>query len=108
EYATIADIGKERIRRVIAKLGKETDGTLALEKLDTPEDLGFKGFKLARPHIQPWTAGSERDPDPYAAKLAFYNDPLVAGWTPEAVLWELALREGYSLNTRFEAKAPGN
>lgn len=31
-------------------------------------------------------------------------DPLVPGWTPENVLWEVVLREGFGLNTRFEKK----
>jgi adenine-specific DNA-methyltransferase len=108
KYPTIADIGKERIRRVIAKLGKANEGKLDLPIRDTPEDLGFKVFKLAPPHIQPWVADTNRDPDAYAEKLALFNDPLVSGWTAENVLWEVTLREGYGLNTRFEKKELGN
>jgi adenine-specific DNA-methyltransferase len=48
DYPTIAQIGKERIRRVIAKLKKENEGKLDLEERDTPEDRGFKVFKLAK------------------------------------------------------------
>jgi adenine-specific DNA-methyltransferase len=33
--------------------------------------------------------------------LSLFNDPLIAGWKPEHVLWEIALREGFSLNTRY-------
>ena len=104
DYPTIAEIGKERIRRVLAKLKKEAAESLKDESAATP-DLGFKVFKLAAPHIQPWSAGdADREPDKYAAKLALYNDPLVPGWTAENVLWEIALREGFGLNTRFEEK----
>jgi adenine-specific DNA-methyltransferase len=101
ELATIAEIGKERIRRVIAKLQKDAKESLDLKDRETPEDLGFKVFKLAPPNIQPWTGGGEREPEAYAQKLAAFNDPLVPGWTAENLLWEIALREGYSLNTRF-------
>jgi adenine-specific DNA-methyltransferase len=100
EFATISDIGKERIRRVIAKLRSET-GTLMRK---SPEDLGFKVFKLAKPNIEQWVPDTDRDPDNYARKLSLFDDPLVPGWTVENVLWELALREGFGLNTRFEQK----
>jgi adenine-specific DNA-methyltransferase len=65
-------------------------------------------FKLAKPHIQQWSADGNRDPDAYAAKLALFNDPLVPGWKAENVLWEVALREGFSLNTRFARQELGN
>ncbi|MBW2598517.1 MAG: site-specific DNA-methyltransferase, partial [Deltaproteobacteria bacterium] len=43
-YKNIADIGKERIRRVIKKINKEKEGTLDFG--DSKQDLGFKVFKL--------------------------------------------------------------
>jgi adenine-specific DNA-methyltransferase len=104
QYTTIAEIGKERIRRVLAKLKKEAAESLADPTAPKP-DLGFKVFKLAAPHIQPWSAeDADREPDRYTAKLAMYNDPLMPGWTAENVLWEIALREGFGLNSRFEKK----
>lgn len=108
EYPTIADIGKERIRRVVAKLKKESQGKLDLKDRETPEDLGFKVFALAPPSIQQWVPDGNRDPDVYAGKLALFDDPLVLGWSAANVLWEIALREGYSLNTRFETKQLAN
>jgi len=44
---TIAEIGKERIRRVIKQMKAEGEGQLPVETRETPEDLGFKVFKLA-------------------------------------------------------------
>ena len=61
-------------------------------------------FKLAKPNIEQWVPDADRDPDSYAKKLGLFNDPLVPGWTPENVLWEVALREGIGLNSRFEKK----
>ena len=63
-------------------------------------------FKLAKPNIQQWCRTANRDPEAYARSSSLFNDPLVAGWTPENVLWEVALREGFSLNTRFATKEP--
>jgi adenine-specific DNA-methyltransferase len=108
ELKRLTDIGKSRLRCVIAKLHKADEGTLEMSDPDTPEDLGFKVFKLTPPTIQPFDVGDERDPELYAAKLTLYNDPLTPGWKPEHVLWEVALREGYGLQTRFEPKKLGN
>jgi adenine-specific DNA-methyltransferase len=66
------------------------------------------GGKLAKPNIQQWVPDGNRDPDAYAQKLSLFNDPLVSGWTAENVLWEVALREGFGLNTRFERRKLGN
>jgi adenine-specific DNA-methyltransferase len=96
------------MRRVIAQMENARNSQRDLEQREVPEDLGFKVFKLARPNIQQWNPDATRDPDAYAEKLSLFNDPLVAGWTAENVLWEVALREGYSLNTRFEKKTLGN
>jgi adenine-specific DNA-methyltransferase len=105
-FSTIAEIGKERIRRVIGKLAKEAQPSLS--EREAPEDLGFKVFKLSKPNIQQWPEGEDRDPEAYAQKLALFNDPLVAGWKPENVIWEVALREGFGLNTHFASRDLGN
>jgi adenine-specific DNA-methyltransferase len=104
DYPTIADYGKERIRRVIANLKKDEQGSLKFDAEKPPEDLGFKVFKLAMPNIEQWVPDGDRDPEKYAAKLGLFDDPLVADWTPENVLWEVALREGFSLNTTYTLK----
>ena len=50
QFPTIADIGKERIRRVIARMKQENEGQLPLlDTRETTEDLGFKVFKRPRP-----------------------------------------------------------
>jgi len=108
EYPTIADIAKDRIRRAIAKLDSESSEELEFNASDRVEKRGFKTFKLAKPNIQQWTTSNDRDPDTYSNKLNLHNDPLVPGWTAQNVLWELALREGFSLNTTFEEKALEN
>ena len=103
EFTTIADIGKERIRRVIAKMKAEREGQLPLETRDTPEDLGFKVFKLAPSNFRAWTGVEEAGPEAYAEQMELFNDPLVEGWAPERVIAEVALKEaGFGLNYRVE------
>jgi adenine-specific DNA-methyltransferase len=131
-FSTVADIGKERIRRVIARMERppqsgrprgspqrgEAD-QLALdlastsddsrggpcgrpEERPTPEDLGFKVFKLAPSNIRAWRGVEEDTPDAYAQQMEIFRDPLVDGWTVENVIYEVALKEGYGLNCRIE------
>lgn len=107
EYPTIADYGKERIRKVIANI-KGGQPSLKFEDAAQPEDLGFKVFKLAAPNIEQWVPDGDRDPEKYANKLHLFDDPLVADWKPENVLWEVALREGFGLNTKYVKKTLAN
>jgi len=106
KFQTLAGICRDRITKVLERHQAEDNGKLRLEQ--PPADLGFKAFTLAKPNIQQWIPDSSRDPDSYVEKLALFNDPLVSGWTPENVLWEVALREGFGLKTRFEKKKLAN
>lgn len=98
EFPTIAEIGKERIHRVIARMKKEREGQLAL---DQSEDLGFKVFKLAESNYKQWQGGQD-NPQELAAQMDMFRDPLVEGWKLENVIYEVALKEGYSLNIVIE------
>ena len=104
ELRTLAEIGKERIRRVIRKLNEAAQNTLNGANRTESEDLGFKVFKLSTPNVQQWKAAEDRDSDSYVEKLSLFNDPLVPDWKAENVIWEVALREGFGLNTRFALK----
>jgi adenine-specific DNA-methyltransferase len=68
EFRTIAEIGKERIRRLIVKMKGESEQLLALDGRGSIEDLGFKVFDLVGPSIQPWTSDENQDPDIYAQR----------------------------------------
>ena len=109
-FPTIADIGKERIRRVIANMKQAKGGQLPLDIRETPEGLGFKVFKLAPSNYQLWRGVDEDTPDAYAEQMALFSDPLVDGWTAENVIYEVALKEGYGLTCHIEPlpALPGN
>jgi adenine-specific DNA-methyltransferase len=100
---TIAEIGKERIRRVIKKMKKEREGQL---KLDKAEDLGFKVFKLGGSNYKQWddtVAAIHESPLQYAKQMEMLADPLIKGWKEEDVIYEVALKEGYGLNVHVTA-----
>jgi adenine-specific DNA-methyltransferase len=97
---TIADIGKERIRRVITRINSGINGQPGTLP---EEDLGFKVFKLAPSNFRLWEGVKEATPEQYVQQMALYNDSLVEGWTPEKVIEELALKEGYSFTSYAKA-----
>jgi adenine-specific DNA-methyltransferase len=100
---TLADVSKARLRAVIAKKADARQGELEL-KDEMPE--GFRVFKLAESNLKRWSGIASKDPATYAQELLRFADPLVPGWEAEALIWEIALREGYSLTSRVE-KLPG-
>ena len=102
QFPTIAEIGKERIRRVIKKMVKERKGELDLKSRTTPEDLGFKVFKLAASNYRQWEGVETKDAGVYAETLKLHTDPLVDGWKAEKVIYEVVIKEGYGLNCRVE------
>jgi adenine-specific DNA-methyltransferase len=100
QFPTIAEIGKERIRRVISKLAKETPNMLAGgQSSELREDLGFKVFALGESHFEQWAGVPDRDAAKYAKTMEAFLDPIKPNVDPVAVLWELAVKEGYGLNS---------
>jgi adenine-specific DNA-methyltransferase len=100
DFPTIAAIGQERIRRVIARMRAADQGKLDLHP---GEDLGFRAFRLAPSNYRSWSGVAEATPESYARQLAVFADPLVEGWTPEAIIAEVALKEaGFGLGYQVE------
>jgi adenine-specific DNA-methyltransferase len=98
----ITDIGKERIRSVIRRLEAEDAGKLTTGR-DTPEDLGFRVFKLGRSNYKAWRDYDGEDPDELQGLFDRFESPLVEGWRPEDVLAEVMLIEGFPLCSTVEA-----
>jgi adenine-specific DNA-methyltransferase len=103
-FRTIANIGKERIRRVIKKLKKKkAEGHQDLFKdRETPEDLGFRVFTLTESNYRQWRGVEEKDGERYTEEMSLFTDPLLPGWRMEDVIWEVALKEGYGLSSTVE------
>jgi adenine-specific DNA-methyltransferase len=98
--ATIASIGRVRIRRLTAKLLADQGRQLDLDGGAIPEDLGMRIFRLAESTMRVWEPmPPETTPDAYVEQLMLFNDLLLPGWQPEDVIWEVALKEGLSLSS---------
>lgn len=98
-FFTLADVGKERIRRVCYRLQQELKEKLPSPK---PSDLGFKVLKLAESNFKPWRGVGDRAPEEYAREMKAHIESLAEGWTAENVICEVALKEGFGLNCRIE------
>lgn len=101
DYPTIADICKERVRRVIKKLDEEEAGKLALEGEKNP-DRGFKVFKLAESNFKPWNADVKPEAGELERQLELHMDHIREGRTAEDLLFEILLKSGYSLTASVE------
>ncbi len=95
---TIAEICAERLRRGMARL-REDGGTPPGGGAPV-EDLGFRLFRLAESNFRGWPAMEEGNPQEYEDALERFVDPLVDGWQPMDVLFEVALKEGFGLDCR--------
>jgi len=101
-YKTIADIGKERIRRVIRKIEQKREGELPLEG-DGRQDLGFRAFRLDRSNFKVWD-GNLPDADEEALKrqLEMHVEHVSEKSSQEDILYELLLKAGFPLTTKVE------
>jgi adenine-specific DNA-methyltransferase len=101
--ATIADITKERVRRVIKKLDVEDAGKLDLDG-KAKQDRGFRVFKLAESNLLGWDGSASKDAAALEKQLEMHIDYLRQGRTDQDLLYELLLKSGYKLTDKVVAK----
>lgn len=101
DYPTIADICKERVRRVIKKLNNEEAGKLDLEQAKD-QDRGFRVFKLAESNFTPWDAEAPKDAESLAKQLELHIRHIRDGRTEQDLLFELLLKSGFPLTTPIQ------
>lgn len=108
-FATIADISKERIRRVSSKIQNELQekdikdkeslfGARPKSKLD----LGFKVFKLQSSNFKIWDANISKEPEAIQQALFDHVEHISPEAKQEAILYELLLKSGFPLTTPIE------
>jgi adenine-specific DNA-methyltransferase len=100
-YKTIADICKERIRRVSKKIKKEIESQANLFK-DKPLDLGFKAYTLEPSNFKIWRTDVIDSEEQLKRQMNAFVDPARANAESEAMAWEILLKSGYELTTKFE------
>ncbi|MBI4620289.1 MAG: site-specific DNA-methyltransferase [Desulfobacterales bacterium] len=102
-YKTIAEIGKERIRRVIKKIKEEQESQLDLYGNAEKQDLGFKVFKLRESNFKIWRSKIDTEEE-LVEQLQQHLEPLDEHAKTEDVLYEFLLKSGVPLTARIEKK----
>ena len=112
-YRNIADIGMERIRRVLKSYEaerenqtKKSDGMLAEIASSVPNlDLGFKVFKLNRSNFNLWDGSNPNaTADELVQQLELHIDPIDPAATQEDILYELLLKSGFMPTEKIEKR----
>jgi adenine-specific DNA-methyltransferase len=100
DFRTIAEITKERIRRVVKKLNELDSGQLDLNQSER-QDLGFRVFKLASSNIKAW----DPNRDDLPRTLHDSIEHLKTDRTEQDILFELLLKLGLDLTIPIEQKS---
>ena len=110
---TIADITKERVRRVIKKLSaveaEKQDAAASQLKLGGTApvrelDLGFKVFKLGSSNFKVWDAATApKDSAALAEQLKLMAHNVEDGRPDDALLYELVLKSNLPLTSKINA-----
>ncbi|PKP29509.1 MAG: site-specific DNA-methyltransferase [Bacteroidetes bacterium HGW-Bacteroidetes-17] len=112
-YNTIAEIGKERIRRTSKAIEKEIKAEAEKKKgqLDFEQnseeiqfDLGFKVLKLSDSNFKHWQQIEGKDAKALAEQMKLFVDPISESATIENIVYELLLKSGKDLNSKIEKK----
>lgn len=97
-YKTIADIAKERIRRVIKRHRDEEKSKLEAGDFD----LGFKVFKLEKSNYKIWENYEGQDVKELMKQLDLFKSPLINDYKNTDVIYENIIKEGLNLNAEIE------
>jgi len=101
-FKTIADIGRERIRRAAKKIKKESEGKLHFDKAKL--DLGFKAFRLEESNFKQWREDIKTGQE-LKEQLRIFVDNTKTKSKPEDMLYEIILKNSrFDLNVRSEKK----
>lgn len=101
-YKTIADIGKERIRRVIKKLNDEQKGKLDFKGMSA-QDRGFKVLKLNKSNFKQWqNLTPDAKPELIQKQLFEHIDHIDHKATPEDLLYEILIKAGFTPTEKVE------
>jgi len=101
DYRTIADVAKERVRRILDRVSKANDGTLGLSDL-SKHDFGMKCFSLDRSNFRLWESDT-RSFDESGTQLDFHVDHVIAASSGDDILYELLLKAGFPLTTKVSS-----
>lgn len=104
-FETVCDVTAARIAKVIESIEAERSSAG-----EVAPKLGLRTFRLEAPDILPWQTPAAATAEEYAEAVtaSVEAEPLREGWSTTNLLWEAALKEGWSLETEItELDVPG-
>ncbi len=104
EYETIADIAKERVRRVIQGIKEQGESQLGLDGTGD-RDRGFRVFNLAESSFATWQVDKPQDTVALTDQLELHVDHIRNGRSEQDLLYEILLKSGFPLTTPVEILA---
>jgi adenine-specific DNA-methyltransferase len=96
-YGTIADVCRERIRRVVSNI--KTESALTDPSVAT---LGFRSLFLGPSNFKQWRGDGIEDSETLAGQIQMFVKTEKTGAQSEDILYELLLKYGQSLTTPTE------
>ncbi|MHB9014050.1 MAG: site-specific DNA-methyltransferase [Ignavibacteriaceae bacterium] len=105
KYFTIADICKERIRRVIEKInrkGAETQGEIFAPSRLSGEVPGFKVFKLVPSNFKMWRSDTIETEEDLNKMIDLFDTQIKPDAQRVNMLYELMLKSGFTLTDKIE------
>lgn len=99
-YDTIADICKERIRRVIQTMYGKNHQKKIGESAD--KNIGFKVFKLSKSNYKIWENYEGKDDKKLKEQMKLFESPLIEKYKDEDVIYECIIKEGFDLNSKID------
>jgi len=102
-YTTISQITQARIKKVIDKIKKETEGKLELsDQKKQAEALGFTSFRLVPSNFKKWRSDLITNEDELNEMQSLFEVPQKTLSTQEQILWELLIKSGFELTVKIE------
>jgi adenine-specific DNA-methyltransferase len=101
DFRTIADICKERVRRVITSLNIDDASKLDMNG-GVQRGRGFRVFKLAESNFTTWDAKVPHEEGELLAQLEEHVDHIREDRSANDILYELLLKSGFPLTTPIE------
>jgi adenine-specific DNA-methyltransferase len=103
KYSTIANMGKERLRRAIEREKSRSEGEFEF-KDNSVMDLGFKVLKLDQSNFTQWRPlATDISDDQLKEQLELQVDHLDPQAQKEAILYELLLKSGIQPTRKIES-----
>lgn len=105
KYKTIADISIDRIKKVIQLIQEDKNSKIDFNNNSV---IGVRAFKLADSNFKIWNKEFDNSVEELTKQIEIFREISNPNSTAINYLWELVLKNGFSLSTRIEVLKEGD